>query len=1465
MAFKAFKAFFMNSLAKRPEYRHYFVDNAEDISTIDHVVNMCKEYGRFDIAVLSTEEQREVFEGLQENLLGLSDEVETELFEQCLGFGIPSEEEAVDFLKNLRDQSRVEIGKYILNLEGLTYLKAFYSCWDFFDEEDQEKVSKQIVDHDRDKIAFIAPYYDLTDVRDTKIVVDQSTKKEKKTEVTVLERLSASDLEKILEGMLDDRVYPPTEYNELIEWCSFRQPAILLKYLPRLVEKHFISFSDIDDFIPSDNDQLHSQFREKLLTRGPAFTIKEDAGLDYEGKALLAKTIIESLPVLEEADLLTPHSRAALIEAAEYNFTAVIKHAREAKLTGKEIASILRSTLFGENLFWHKNGVDPIDILKYGEEIGEKATIEKGLIVYIKKQFAEQQARPDAEVLRKKLAALFDVLSDSGRTYLSMIISADYPEVWSGNATLFEEHAGLSIDELMENFYTAPRPFYSAYKDGLLLINTLGGEKKDQLKKELKDRSRAAFKNHPGIFFLESEIVKQLFPPEKRIELTKEYLEGQHAADFLQALSYNIAYEADFEDPTFMVRDKDGVLQLDPSAVSLVPYPEIIPTIVEYLEKDPTPLLGFLEAEHDVSWDIIKQMGDVEVFYNTIIDRLTDSDFDMEGSIREYDAVIKDMVHSPDHLALLVRKLKDAPARKLTVKIFLSLHQALESLRQVGFAPGEELMRERDVESAVKRMEGEHYLDYEERDLEKEEKVRKQAVKELAGHEKARRRKSERAKVLEYDVPYQRALGALKELQAMTYTYYKAHPMELFSADDTIRDLDTFRSLAEKHYEEFAHLFPHQLYKLRDILPHRALANIQGDARLMAAFPNAIESAAGHKPLEMNRVDTEKALINPVKYYDWIEGYEFTEDDFYDNVIGYVSTYPLFEHVKKDLERIAKREQKQNGKDAELNYGDVDLEFEDIIIQLGVIKHHARKHGYEQALRGMDVEEQKELFPSLHIISLYDIDVPGIREDIIDIADYYDTFAIESFKQKMAEAIGEYFKQVFSIQEEISIDVSKIDSEMLRMLSLYLENPKVKDDSEIEQGCRELAKDILSGHFVSRRMWERDSVPSTDEERKKQVEILKEKGLIPKNITVDQYVAWTEDHEINFEEAFDVTNKGLRSGIQKIFRQSIVDHHIAEQDLQLDSVINLRKQNDILAPSADIDKRIKALIAEYPELKKNKTRKNAPQEAQDQLRELQKQKREFFADNMDEINEAKAWLYISYLKNITADELKRGHIYAGKTLVRFEQMFGGGDPPQPGLFKKVFQDTMPDFYNDLMRIYAMFESQQKILQGDQRVSSSTLDMTDKVDPAVYIAIGEDPVPSCQNYKNGSHSQGLLATVIDPNVKVIQLYDEKGLVARSVMRLMETQKGDPAIFIERSYSKNVHPKIDEAIVRYAKAKAAKIGAKVFSTELDGFVDDADSDEFFAVETLRAGTRATEIYSDAGADTGGSLMIAGVIEI
>jgi hypothetical protein len=384
-----------------------------------------------------------------------------------------------------------------------------------------------------------------------------------------------------------------------------------------------------------------------------------------------------------------------------------------------------------------------------------------------------------------------------------------------------------------------------------------------------------------------------------------------------------------------------------------------------------------------------------------------------------------------------------------------------------------------------------------------------------------------------------------------------------------------------------------------------------------------------------------------------------------------------------------------------------------------------------------------------------------------------------------------------------------------------------KKDRYQELAFKEFIIRVLNGTYGFWRAWDSNIDP---EDKLSQLNKLKEKKLIPEGLTLDQYRQWLDEEKFKFEEtlAYDISD--LKAGIGDIIGDAVADGHITEESLDLSNIDE--KYNTLIEP-------LNIFTNRQRELRELSKTAGLTEERQAEYKELARQIADYRKKHETEMTAILALKYLAGLKNLTAHELEnQALILKNKNQVPLKKALS--------LLAEHFGEKAPDFIGDINRIRQLLAGGFEQIYGGKKVSRGKLYLTDRVDLETYVFIGERPVASCQNYDGRSgQNAGLLSYLSDPNVKIIQIYNESGsIIARSVMRLVEDDDNKPQLFIERTYSANPHPKINEAIVNFAKLKAEKMNVGLYAS-----VSVGPDQKTTAADLHNNNSRSAYVYTDA----------------
>lgn len=483
----------------------------------------------------------------------------------------------------------------------------------------------------------------------------------------------------------------------------------------------------------------------------------------------------------------------------------------------------------------------------------------------------------------------------------------------------------------------------------------------------------------------------------------------------------------------------------------------------------------------------------------------------------------------------------------------------------------------------------------------------------------------------------------------------------------------------------------------------------------------------------------------------------------------------------------------------------------------------------------LDREELFEFLEDLAFVSSYG------REEFVDPEDFYD---IRKYRESLANERIRLQLHLLGIDNvNLKEGGGVLNESTLGSIKKYKNTKVEQKKKDLMPLLNEVVNHHLKGDFAEWRMWGSG------------FESLKEDNLIPEKTNYTQYKVWTETRRVSVEQELGLGFEDIEESIEDILRQSRENVHISDNSLSRGLGEIQMSYFDLVSPLQDIvdkQRKLRAII-------KSKRKEDVTEDERTLLDSFKREVFDYLESNKTKLQRHKALIYIKRLEEISFKELEGGYIKTiGEDRVPFSQMFKE--------IREAFGGEV-DFMDDINRIESTLLSGRRELFGDGIVSKQKLFITDAVDFETYFKIGEEPVKSCQSYDNGTYSEALLSYVADPNVKIVQVKDESGLIiSRAILRLLENGDGEPALFIEEIYTNNQHRKIKELIYRFAVDKANEMGVNLYSK-----VDLDDSYKIVSTKTKKTlsskGSRNRYVYTDAsgGLVDNGIFKIKNVVEL
>lgn len=523
------------------------------------------------------------------------------------------------------------------------------------------------------------------------------------------------------------------------------------------------------------------------------------------------------------------------------------------------------------------------------------------------------------------------------------------------------------------------------------------------------------------------------------------------------------------------------------------------------------------------------------------------------------------------------------------------------------------------------------------------------------------------------------------------------------------------------------------------------------------------------------------------------------DKDFYESTLDIAKTYKFYPLYSDRLQKIAAEEIAIYGPRLETELFQPKAEFLALAKIIFLLEDSDLALKNREAILRLPDKEKEEFVKMLGFISTYHLD-ENFDFDLTD-ENYFE------IKELILAQILNFSKKLFEMENaEINI-VEPININTINALSTYYQK-SCRENPSMKKAFHQIMVPILGGNYNNWRAWDDENAPVDSAAAEDKLKSLKESGLLPINLSLEQYSKWLEDESLNFTETFTYQISDIQSGIMDIFSLAVIDGHIEEDAINIDSFVLTSNYNELIQPLEDLSKKQQEYKQKIQLSKKDKTQKLTDEESE----EYENIKRDIIGyreEHEIEIKKIEALRYLDRLKRLGIEELELKNIYIDKKRISFAAVFK--------TLEEAFVDK-PDFLSDIRRIRELLtEGNRQIFQGG-RISRSELNITDHVDLETNVFIGEKPVESCQHYDGSDLNYGLLSYISDPAIKIGQIWDENGnIIARSIFRLMEDENQNPRLFMERVYSTNTHPKVKEAMIKFGIQKAKSMGINIHTQD------------------------------------------------
>jgi hypothetical protein len=1413
----------------RGEKRDYRTQRGQ----LNDIIDDFEEFGRLDLSSFGEFERHKLFLEYKGNISDLPKELQSQMLEQFLAFKTCADNEACGVLLELDDEQKKVIGEYIAKtLEDDFYLEAFYVCQSFMSYVVKDGFAKAVKDgRERNRWTMVVPFAHVSEydkkVKDKYLATESKITKgadikevlkyeDKQTEqINVVDRFS--NVKKVLDIIVYSKNNPDNVMDVLDNYfirdfvtaLKDKNPTFLYPYLPSLVELGLLQQSEVDELLPNSqsrswgktgyNNQVERNFR----------TIQEDVeisqiekrvrglqGLDgIENKFLFS----EDFPIKEmkRYDELNNQSRIRAVRHFLGDFEKVGKN------LSKEDRLAYLNELQLERGFSVLAAADLLDLTEVEIKILLNHLVDYGNSIV---------NSTDPSILK----ILFDHAEDKG--FKDSIQDLVLKQI----SNYFEQH-GWDV------FST--RYIFIAIEKFLPLFNK---KKQDDLIGLLTKQAPRFWVYNPD-FATQNEIVG-LEEIVDDIIVNDDYLVdnyGRLLHELGQMPDQNkkskLITKAKAKVRDIFLSDAKNFFDNLGTARQVFDNKEIEGMVLGFIEKD-NPDIEFLaqiinkaNGEYKYSSFFKKYFGDIR---QLLIQR---PDVFIALGEDDYFVIISDLkgVFKGSELeGLFYRLLPKIVKQEAFSDGNAGEYTSLLNFLMEGKEGPDRLYNELSRSSGVGELWATFYECLGPKLSKKDDSQRK--------NRPDLKKRTDKVKQIEY-------IKARERVGAKIQEQCRQDPSYVF----TVINLIDSKEVKKLGLTEYIDSQAEQYLKHRPDKIALVLSNVSPSVkkRLLKKYQKTIAFKSfdfvyyAGKELFNDEEKKDIRAINPVAELN-SQG-KVLENDYYLTLIECTKGYRYFGMVLPGLKKIADREMEKFGRQVDIDSVYEDAEFVKMIRHISLLEASPIAIEKYDVIANTNPKIRAEILGICEILSLYSAD-SGI--DTTDLPD-----EPEALRGKLASYLLGLTVRMFGIENEIeSVENVKLDTELLNVLFTYFSN--CGKSKAMKESIRQFFLKTITGQYESWQKWGEDTGVDSQEKKLAALAKMKAEGLLPQNLTLEQYEIWSEVNDVSFEEVMGVTQADMQKSVKSIFEQAVLDDHMEESDMNLSFEQNLLSHDLLWQPLKDIAAELKAIEVRHPGIKSGRKAKKAgiQQEILDTYHLLKEEKKAYLESNQEKIDQKKAWLYLSYFKNVKLEDIEKNQIKIGKKLVSFMYLFGGGG--KPGLFEKVFSNK-PVFLQDISRLYRTLVEYKHKLHGENRFIKTKMSITDKVDPLVHMKIGAEPVVSCQNFDSSStFNYGLLAYATDPNVRILKIYGADGrIVARSVLRMLRDKKDFPTLFLERVYAFQQHKKIDEAIVKFAKSKAKQMGVKVYTSpgEFSDFVR-SKSD----VGLKSTGSRAPFVYTDAG---------------
>ncbi len=1385
------------------------------------------EGGALDVRQASEQDMAALFDLFENSFDQFDESQQLQIVEGLLAKNMVGDEELLDKVRAMNLEQKADLGVYLGRLiEPGTAVRTFHECWYDIPIAVRKDFLQEFRENDSEHALMVVPF---TNLHQHHVSVEVNGKEESHS-LREAHFNSYDRIEELIDVMTEySRQHPEAhDAKELMIATLETMPTVVLQYLDKLQEADLVTDKMLEkmlgqtsshglvysrgEFFLTDEDQAEEKDVMDELVRREG--VKKDDVRWVHQSAVASRSLARRLAKLKDianerrAEAILKNYKLyenylndkddLFIEMVESG-VPVMNHIDELCADKQQAAELMKKLYRNSGCYLNSNRFTDLQrIAEFNRQRKGAPDLEKLVLDHhIRHIIEEGQSSYLARELILEIDSVLPVLSPDKQQWLVRQITKHQPALWMYNIEYALQHDIVPADRLVEEMQKDASYFLEHYPrlTKQLRQKEKSGETFDISSDTLQVTARRTIEASPHLFG--SLAFKKVYSKQEREDFFERQLTIPVDLNFIE---YFIGSEA------------------------AKPYQEQIKRVL--LEQP-----GAFEAATDLAYKlraVIELIGARETI-GLMLERIRSVDIE---DFLDSESIMREMIALPGLRRQFMERLAETGQTRYYGKLLRQLHGVESDFKnhlewwQEGLKRQEQnvrYLRDRLKSKLVSMSEKKTLRDDLRAALQKIDDIKKERLEESLSEQHERKR-----------------LRWIDEVRDSITEESQANKFYVFEAGVAGMDDLEMQDLMRENIAEYAVVNPavltdtsREFRDIREQVPDEELEKLYLARARSVAFSGNRYGQYYHKLNLSAEVTNKLAEINP---YHHIEQADELEQDYYDAMLEIASGKAFYELHRKELEVIAKVQQQRKGKQLKPSEAYPPEQFMDMMNRVAILDVMPLAKDNAPAIFALSSAQRKEAVEMLEFVAHNQLD-EGLEYDLAQ-GDW------SELRDKLMGRISEHMQNIFELKSENEVRFEGLTGEAIAALSIYYRQT-CRKRADMEDAFRQFIEHVVAGDYEDWRAWGEGGSPENEQQAEGRLNRLRQEGLLPTELSAEQYRAWLEHDEAGFDEALGYDIKDVHSSVRDILSQAMADHHIDVNEIPPDDEVLKAKYERLTEPIKEWTARQKELKARFKAVKKARKKglkyEDVPEEEKAEFHELQQKVNEHLAGNNPEIKRTRAQIYLARLRRISLEGVETKSLAFDDKKKRL---------PLDVVFRDmhdVFDDENPDFAQDLERIEHLLHNAHQSMFGGERISKSKLILTDEVDVSVHALIGEKPVPSCQSYKSSmGMNVGLMSYLSDPGVKIIQMYDEdKNILARAVVRMLENDAGEPALFMERVYSSNSHPKIKEAMGNFVQKKAQKMGVNAHSK------DETVSDKLSDVVTLRGGgSRSPFVYTDAG---------------